>query len=165
MLDLLPEFLELSASRARLDAEFNISETWLSDAGQFMLQGALEGVLCFGRSLKEVVEEAFAWGFIPPSSPSVGESGRMDGENGAGEEEWDGEGLVNEIFQADCSDHEDSGGEEAQQRPSQEIEEWESVRRSYVEKVNSLQATFALLVGTRMAHKFHSFSLARTRIF
>lgn len=62
LLDTLPEFMALSASKAMLDAR-NITETWMRLAAGYMSHAYMEQVLACGNSGIAPLLEAFAWGF------------------------------------------------------------------------------------------------------
>lgn len=62
LLDTLPEFMALSASKAMLDAR-NITETWMRLAAGYMSHAFMEQVLACGNSGLAPLLEAFAWGF------------------------------------------------------------------------------------------------------
>lgn len=62
LLDTLPEFMALSASKAMLDAR-NITETWMRLAAGYMSHAFMEQVLVCGNSGLAPLLEAFAWGF------------------------------------------------------------------------------------------------------
>lgn len=62
LLDTLPEFMALSASKAMLDAR-NITETWMRLATGYMSHAFMEQVLACGNVGLGPLLEAFAWGF------------------------------------------------------------------------------------------------------
>ncbi len=66
LLDLLPSFMELSAawSELHIDDYANITPQWMSLAGEWMLQAALEQYLVYGSSGDAARDEAFSWGCI-----------------------------------------------------------------------------------------------------
>ena len=67
LLDTLPEFMALSASKAMLDAR-NITETWMRLAAGYMSHAFMEQVLVCGNAGLGSLLEAFAWGFDEFSS-------------------------------------------------------------------------------------------------
>lgn len=70
LLDLLPQFMALSAAQVQ-KSEWIMNELWLNTAAEFMLQAALEQFSTFGQSGWQVVAEAFAWGWNPTLEDSV----------------------------------------------------------------------------------------------
>ena len=70
--DLLPRFMQLSHTCAQSTGA--VSEGWMRCAAQYMQQAALEAILCYGiggRTGRTVIQECFAWGFLPSPSGDV----------------------------------------------------------------------------------------------
>lgn len=90
LLDTLPEFMAISASKAMLDAR-NITETWMRLAAGYMTHAFMEQVLVCGNKGLGPLLEAFAWGFDEFSNAGngsdeeninvmfLGEDGTLDG--------------------------------------------------------------------------------------
>lgn len=147
LLDLLPSFMSLSAARAHLNSDFAITEYWMHLAGQFMLQACVEAILLHGQNADQVLNEAFAWGYVSEKAQAAESNGeRMDvdeaGGRDAGDEVWDDEEEVNEMFRADpISQNQNAtttgSGEEATGAYAEdaEVEEWASIRNKYISLV------------------------------
>lgn len=71
LLDLLPEFMAISASMTMLDAR-NITETWMRLAAGYMSHAFMEQVLARGNVGLGPLLEAFAWGFDESSNAADG---------------------------------------------------------------------------------------------
>lgn len=122
LLDLIPSFMDLTAARSRLDADFDITWRWMRMAGEFMLQATLEQYLVRGATGKDAVEEAFAWGFTAPKVDPMD----MDDDDELTEKDAE----TNKLFQAEVDD-EDAGVERA------EIEGWQEIRDEFCNMVSA----------------------------
>ena len=65
LLDILPLFIEVSASRNAMNAS-NLSEQWMNLAAELMLQACIEKYLAVGAQGTDAIDEAFAWGYEEP---------------------------------------------------------------------------------------------------
>ncbi|SMY28894.1 unnamed protein product [Zymoseptoria tritici ST99CH_1A5] len=105
LLDLLPLFMRLSASFQNL-LNISVSKTWCDLAVGWMLQACLEQYLIYRANGKEILDEAFAWGFNP------GAEGGIDGDEGD---------KVNDMFKDDESEQEIPGWKEMRQRALEKL--------------------------------------------
>ncbi|KAL1303282.1 hypothetical protein AAFC00_006689 [Neodothiora populina] len=144
LMDLLPSFMYLSAARAQLNADFGITQHWMNLAGEFMLLSVLENYMCFRASDPELVNEAFAWGFLPGSDRHQSEhlGGKLDEPmeidcEVEGDRRWDGEAVVNQMFAADLADEDvvDFGQDPPTTTAETEIEDWEEIRNQYMSRL------------------------------
>ncbi|KAL6721100.1 hypothetical protein ACLMJK_000200 [Lecanora helva] len=62
LLDTLPAFMALSAAQTAMQ-EGTITDVWMHLAAGYMVQAVVEQYLVFKSQRKEVLREAFAWGF------------------------------------------------------------------------------------------------------
>jgi hypothetical protein len=62
LLDILPLFMEVSASRNAMNAS-NLSEEGMHMAAEFMLQACLEQYLIVGAEGSDAIDMAFSWGY------------------------------------------------------------------------------------------------------
>ncbi|GAB7356359.1 hypothetical protein MBLNU459_g7146t1 [Dothideomycetes sp. NU459] len=116
LLDLLTPFMELSAARASLNADFSITWRWMKMAGEFMLQATLEQYLVRGAAGREVAEEAFAWGYTSSQSdPAL---------TNVGEQWLNTDAEINNMFRAEADDEEMNVAET-------EIEGWRETRDEF----------------------------------
>lgn len=121
LIDLLPGFMLLTASRTQLYADFQIKEQLMYLAAEFMLQASLEACLCFGGSAVDV-SQAFAWGFTPEDVVE-------------GDEVWEGEAIVNTMFTEIPDEEMDGPGRHSSAAKLCEIEGWREISMEYLEKV------------------------------
>lgn len=91
LLELLPEFLALSAAQAALNRT-NISDTLMTLAATFMVQAALEQYFVYGARGPAALLQAFAWGWRPSPGTS-----------------WADEALVNRMFRDEDLEQEIDG--------------------------------------------------------
>lgn len=121
LLELITPFMELTAARARLNANFDITWRWMRMAGELMLQATLEQYLIRGAIGREAAEEAFAWGFTAPQPDSM----NLDVSDELAKKDLE----INKMFQA-AVDDEDADVE------GREIEGWHEIREEFCNMVS-----------------------------
>ena len=62
LIDILPQFMALSAAQNAMQ-ETTITEMWMHLAAGFMAHAVIEQCLDYGNESRELLQEAFAWGF------------------------------------------------------------------------------------------------------
>lgn len=92
LLDTLPFFMSLSAAQNDMQ-ETTITDVWMKLAAGYMAQAVAEQYLTYGSQRRELLQEAFAWGFDAECGAGEGSDGwRINamfwGEDGA-IEGWD----------------------------------------------------------------------------
>ena len=107
--DLLPPFMRLTAARCTAGDDWVVAPKWLTLAGEWMLQAAVEGYLAGGASGPGLLEEVFASGCPGP---------RRDG----GEDD-EGVEVLRALF---CREEE----------PRVQIQEWRRTRRDFIDYVS-----------------------------
>ncbi|KAG8529260.1 uncharacterized protein KY384_005895 [Bacidia gigantensis] len=72
LLKSLPDFMALSAVQNARQANTNITETWMKLAAGYMAQAVIEQSLVYQSEEKDILQEAFQWGFDEESSAEEG---------------------------------------------------------------------------------------------
>lgn len=130
LLGLLPSFMSVSAAIASFFDGNNITDVWMHQATEWMLQAVLEQYLVFGQQGLDAIDEAFAWGYKPwQDSLGVEEEGHVDDE-------------VNLMFSDDTE--------------AKEVEGWSAVRVQYLEELFPDEAELPNAEGGRLQRHLES---------
>ena len=74
LLDTIPLFMAVSAAQISMQGG-TITETWMRLAAAYMAQAVAEQYLVYGSQRKDVLQEAFSWGFDSECSAEEGSDG------------------------------------------------------------------------------------------
>ena len=157
LLDLLPSFISLSASRAHLGPEaeeFVVQPRWMRLAAEWMLQAVLEQYRIFGAEGPGLVEESFAWGYGYGGEGGSGVNSNTEEDGDAEEHNFDEEeeGLMSAIFARDVDGKNNDGASNGVKLVENEL--WSRLRQEYMHKVSLPEDMFCSILNIELC-AFH----------